>query len=60
MKVLQTIGYINFNEKLTRKRTAANPHGAFEAAGAGNDKRAIAKQATAQMNAPVLDPTMAN
>ena len=25
-----TIGYINLHKKLTRKRTAANPHGAFE------------------------------
>lgn len=32
-----TIGSINLNKKLTRKRTAANPHGAFEVAGAGNE-----------------------
>ena len=44
-----TIGYINLNKKLTRKRTAANPHGAFEVAGAGNE--------VTYTIAPVLDPT---
>lgn len=46
-----TIGYINLNKKLTRKRTAVNPHGAFEVAGAGNE--------VTYTIAPVLDPTNA-
>ena len=46
-----TIGYINLHKKLTRKRTAVNPHGAFEVAGAGNE--------VTYTIAPVLDPTIA-
>ena len=30
------IGQISFWEKLTRKRSAGNPHAAFDVAGAGN------------------------
>jgi len=36
--------------KLTRKRTAANPHGTFEVAGTGNG--------VYYTTAPVLDPTL--
>jgi hypothetical protein len=32
----RTIGHITLNKKLLRKRSAGNPHAAFEAAGAGN------------------------
>ena len=45
-----TISYINLNKKLIRKRTAANPHGAFEEAGTGNE--------VIYTIAPVLDPTL--
>ncbi len=31
------IGHINFNKKLSRERSAANPQAAFEAAGIGDD-----------------------
>ena len=34
--VASSIGQINFWKKLTRKRSAGNPHAAFDVAGAGN------------------------
>ena len=45
-----TIGYINLNKKLTRKRSAVNPQAAFEEAGAGNE-------VLYNTIAPGLDPT---
>jgi len=44
------IGQISFWEKLTRKRSAGNPHAAFDEAGAGNVLEDFS-------GAPVLDPT---
>ena len=39
------IGQISFWEKLTRKRSAGNPHAAFDVAGAGNVlKISVARQ----------------
>ncbi|GHU11461.1 hypothetical protein FACS189449_02950 [Alphaproteobacteria bacterium] len=45
------IGHINFDAKITGKRSAGNPHAAFDVAGDGN----VAISA----NAPLLDPTCA-
>jgi hypothetical protein len=42
------IGHITFDEKLTGKRSAGNPHAAFDEAGAGNGLHSTA---------PDLDPT---
>jgi hypothetical protein len=44
------IGQISFWKKLTRKRSAGNPHAAFDVAGAGNVLGDFS-------GAPVLDPT---
>jgi len=44
------IGQISLWEKLTRKRSAGNPHAAFDVAGAGNVLEDFS-------GAPVLDPT---
>ncbi|GHU16634.1 hypothetical protein FACS189472_02110 [Alphaproteobacteria bacterium] len=45
------IGHINFDAKITGKRSAGNPHATFDEAGDGN----VAILA----NAPLLDPTCA-
>jgi hypothetical protein len=42
------IGRISLQVKLAGKRSAGNPHAAFDVAGTGN---------VASANAPVLDPT---
>ena len=44
-----TIGHINLNKKLLRKRSAGNPHAAFDEAGDGNG--------VYRTTAPLLDPT---
>jgi len=44
------IGQISFWGKLSRKRSAGNPHAAFDVAGAGNVLVDFS-------GAPVLDPT---
>ena len=60
------ISHINFNKKLSRKRSAGNPHAAFEAAGIGNVAMVTGLRATTKVgelppepkaSAPVLDPT---
>jgi hypothetical protein len=43
------IGHINSDAKTTGKRSAGNPHAAFDEAGAGNS--------THNVTAPVPDPT---
>jgi len=49
---LQSIGHINFNIKLSRERSAANLHAAFEAAGTGNVMQIFTRQfLTLQYNA---------
>jgi hypothetical protein len=40
--IASTLGHINFYMKLLRKRSAGNPHAAFEVAGAGNGKMVMA------------------
>jgi hypothetical protein len=35
-KVIQKIGHINLDKKQIGKRSAGNPHAAFDVAGAGN------------------------
>jgi len=45
---MHTIGQINFDTRLTGKRSAGNPHAAFDEAGAGNGLYSTA---------PDLDPT---
>ena len=61
------ISHINFNKKLSRKRSAGNPHAAFEAAGIGNVAMVTGLRATTKVgelppepkaSAPVLDPTL--
>ena len=42
------IGHINFDAKLTGKRSAGNPHAAFDEAGVGNGLNSTA---------PTPDPT---
>jgi hypothetical protein len=61
-----TIGPINRDEKLSGKRSAGNPHAAFDEAGAGNVTKGVGKRTaakapdnppTSKVSAPVLDPT---
>lgn len=60
------IGPINLDEKLSGKRSAGNPHAAFEVAGAGNVTKGVGLRTAAKAadktpdpkeSAPVLDPT---
>ena len=62
------IGLINFDVKLSEKRSAGNPHAAFKVVGAGSlsqesrieDRSENCGEYTEplQESAPVLDPTM--
>ncbi len=60
--------HINLEVKLTGKRSAGNPHAAFERAGIGNGfterlvrhsqrKRGVTDRSILRRTAPVLDPT---
>ena len=61
------IGSINFDEKLSGKRSTGNPYAAFDVAGAGNVTKGVGLRTAAKAadnapdpneSAPVLDPTM--
>ena len=63
------IGPINLDVKLSGKRSAGNPHAAFEVAGAGNVTKRVGLRTAAKVadntpdskeSAPVLDPTHQN
>lgn len=65
--LLNTIGHINFGEKILGKRSAGNPHAAFDVAGAGNVTKGVGLRTVMKITentpnskegAPVLDPTV--
>jgi len=43
-----TIGFINLDEKLSGKRSAGNPHAAFDEAGAGNVTKGVGLRTAAK------------
>jgi len=65
---VSSIGHINLEVKLTRKRNAGDPHIAFDEAGAGNvamvetvnptgNRKSLCGNPLPKVCAPVLDPT---
>lgn len=52
----RTIGPINLDEKLLGKRSAGNPHAAFDEAGAGNVTKGVGLRTTAKAPNSPPDP----